>query len=110
MSGNKNSSNTFWSGAARALVEKNLPRLSRPGILFDMRIQRHWLRVSVLALLCLRMFAQTPTANSPRPRPRIGVALGGGGALGLAHIGVIKWLEDHRIPVDYISRVPAWVG
>ena len=44
-----------------------------------------------------------PPANSPRPRPRIGVALGGGGALGLAHIGVLKWLEDHRIPVDYIA-------
>jgi NTE family protein len=34
---------------------------------------------------------------------KIGVALEGGGALGLAHIGVLQWLEDHRIPVDYVA-------
>src|SRR5499427_2820031 len=36
-------------------------------------------------------------------RPKIGVALAGGAALGLAHIGVLEWLEQHRIPVDYIA-------
>ncbi|NLY74274.1 MAG: hypothetical protein GX075_03120 [Firmicutes bacterium] len=36
-------------------------------------------------------------------RPKIGLALGGGGALGFAHIGVLRWLEEHRIPVDYIA-------
>ena len=36
-------------------------------------------------------------------RPKIGVALEGGGALGEAHIGVLKWFEDHHIPVDYIG-------
>ena len=36
-------------------------------------------------------------------RPKIGVALEGGGALGLAHIGVLEWFEEHRIPVDYIA-------
>ena len=36
-------------------------------------------------------------------RPKIGVALEGGGALGEAHIGVLKWFEDHHIPVDYIA-------
>jgi len=29
--------------------------------------------------------------------------LSGGGALGLAHIGVIRWLQENRIPVDYIA-------
>jgi NTE family protein len=29
--------------------------------------------------------------------------LGGGGARGLAHIGVLRWLEEHRVPVDYIA-------
>lgn len=37
------------------------------------------------------------------PRPKIGLALGGGGALGLAHIGVLKTLEEMRIPIDYIA-------
>src|SRR5882762_3850791 len=43
------------------------------------------------------------TKTAPRPRPKIGVALEGGGALGLAHIGVLKWFEEHRIPVDYVA-------
>ena len=36
-------------------------------------------------------------------RPKIGLALSGGGARGLAHIGVLEWFEQHRIPVDYIA-------
>jgi NTE family protein len=47
-----------------------------------------------------------PTASShPKPKPRatIGVALEGGGALGLAHIGVLQWFEEHHIPVDYVA-------
>jgi len=49
--------------------------------------------------------AQRPPAAQPatKSRPRIGVALEGGGALGLAHIGVLKWFEEHHIPVDYIA-------
>jgi len=31
------------------------------------------------------------------------VALEGGGALGLAHIGVLQWFEDHHIPIDYVA-------
>jgi NTE family protein len=37
------------------------------------------------------------------PRPKVGLVLEGGGALGLAHIGVIEWLEEHRIPVNYVA-------
>ncbi len=40
---------------------------------------------------------------APKSRPKIGVALEGGGALGLAHIGVLQWFEEHHIPVDYIA-------
>lgn len=36
-------------------------------------------------------------------RPTIGLALGSGGARGLAHIGVIRALETHGIPIDYIA-------
>ena len=36
-------------------------------------------------------------------RPKIGLALGGGGARGGAHIGVIRVLEELNIPVDYIA-------
>jgi len=55
--------------------------------------------------------AQSVTQNpEPGPeiqpgtsRPKIGVALEGGGALGLAHIGVLQWFEDHHIPIDYLA-------
>jgi NTE family protein len=33
-------------------------------------------------------------------RPKIGVAFGGGSARGIAHVGVIRWFEEHRIPID----------
>jgi NTE family protein len=43
----------------------------------------------------------SPTLSSERPR--IGLALSGGGALGLTEIGVIKWIEENHIPVDRIA-------
>ncbi|MBR1517344.1 MAG: patatin-like phospholipase family protein [Bacteroidales bacterium] len=55
----------------------------------------------VLALLLAQcLAAQTPRTDH---RPRIGVVLGGGGAKGAAHIGVLKYLEEQGIPVDYIT-------
>ena len=37
----------------------------------------------------------------PRNRaPTVGVAFGGGSARGIAHVGVIQWFEEHRIPID----------
>jgi len=38
-----------------------------------------------------------------RRRPRVGLALSGGGARGLAHIGVLKVLEREEIPVDCLA-------
>jgi NTE family protein len=46
-------------------------------------------------------FAAKPAV--PAHRPRIGLALSGGGALGLAEIGVIQWMEENHIPVDRIA-------
>ena len=44
-----------------------------------------------------------PPAPQQRRRPTIGIALQGGGAHGLAHIGVLEWLEQNHIPVDYVA-------
>ena len=44
-----------------------------------------------------------PTPPVVTHRPSIGLVLEGGGALGLAHIGVLRWFEEHHIPVDYIA-------
>ncbi|HEY5133957.1 MAG TPA: hypothetical protein VII85_09760, partial [Candidatus Krumholzibacteriaceae bacterium] len=37
-------------------------------------------------------------AGAPVHRPRVGLALSGGGARGLAHIGVLKVIEEAGIP------------
>ena len=73
----------------------------------------------LLAPLCLRGQQENPAnpaspqapsnpvvveaKTAPRVRPKVGVALEGGGAMGLAHIGVLKWFEEHHIPVDYVA-------
>ncbi len=44
-----------------------------------------------------------PPAFTAAGRPRIGLVLGGGGAKGFAHIGVIEELERRHIPIDVIS-------
>ena len=37
------------------------------------------------------------------PQTRVGLVLRGGGAKGIAHIGLIQALEDNDIPIDYIT-------
>ena len=41
-------------------------------------------------------------ATAASSRPRVGLVLGGGGARGAAHIGVLKELERLQIPIDAI--------
>ena len=48
--------------------------------------------------------SEPPVASAtPQHHPVIGLALSGGGALGLAEIGVIQWMEENHIPVDRIA-------
>lgn len=63
-----------------------------------MRFLRPLLLVFIASSLLIAQ--ELPTVKK---RPRIGLVLEGGGALGLAHVGVIQWLEDHRVPVDYVA-------
>src|SRR5689334_22896947 len=54
-------------------------------------------------LFCLLLLSGVIVLRGASPRPKIAVALQGGGAKGLAHIGVLQWLEEHHIPVDYVA-------
>jgi NTE family protein len=56
-----------------------------------------------------RVASRPPSAAGEQPspsvlpdvsRPTVGVAFGGGSARGIAHVGVIRWFEEHRIPID----------
>jgi len=60
----------------------------------------------VFLFLCLPVhYGHCLATESPKDsaRPKIGLVLSGGGARGAAHIGVIKVLEEMRIPIDYIG-------
>ena len=55
-------------------------------------------------LLCLAsMSLRAQYDTIPQPRFKVGVVLGGGGAKGAAHIGVLKYIEEMGIPVDYVA-------
>lgn len=76
-----------------------------------------WIRQLLLVIVLFPLIAgaeSAPTAgdNGEATRLRVGLVLGGGGARGAAHIGVLQELERMRIPVDVIvgTSVGAIVG
>ncbi len=71
------------------------------------RVTRRALAVStaltVLATWCDGLSAQTTPPASAATAPRIGLALSGGGARGIAHVGVLKVLEEMRVPIHCVT-------
>lgn len=57
----------------------------------------------VIATLCLMLMASGEVYGQEVGHPRVGLALSGGGAKGAAHIGVLKYLVEQGVPIDYIS-------
>jgi len=64
---------------------------------------RSLLPLCLMFVLCFGMNAKAQTKAKVKDRPTVGLVLGGGGAKGLAHVGVIKVLEDNQIPVDVVA-------
>src|SRR5688500_13530119 len=60
------------------------------------------MRLLQVVPLCLLLLAQAAHAAEGE-RPRVGLVLSGGGARGAAHVGVLKVLDDMRVPVDAIA-------
>ncbi|AWH84299.1 patatin [Flavobacterium album] len=56
-----------------------------------------------LLLLCTLVFGSVMGQEKKKDKPKIGVVLSGGGAKGLAHIGVLKVLEEAGVEVSYIG-------
>jgi NTE family protein len=59
-----------------------------------------------------RAFSRPGADSQAHPAPRIGLALGGGFARGIAHIGVLKVLEEEKIPISLVAgtSVGALIG
>ena len=59
-------------------------------------------------IVCLLLLGSDPShALEPDERPRIGLALSGGGTKAGAHIGVLRVLDESRVPIDYIAGTSA---
>jgi NTE family protein len=52
-----------------------------------------------VAAFVVAMTAAMPL-QAQAPAPRVGVAFGGGSARGIAHVGIIRWFEEHHVPID----------
>jgi NTE family protein len=76
-----------------------MPRLFCPRVA---RFRYPCLLTIVATLVASGAAAQDP-ASAPVNRPRVGLVLAGGGARGGAHVGVLKVLEELRIPIDCIA-------
>ncbi|NBW24340.1 MAG: patatin [Betaproteobacteria bacterium] len=62
----------------------------------------HILLQACATALAVAALATTASATEGQ-RPRIGLVLGGGGARGAAHVGVLKKLQELKIPVDCVA-------
>ncbi len=67
---------------------------------------KRWLVAGLaMSLLASCVTTQSPAPAAPGaegPKPRIALVLGGGAARGFAHVGVIRALEQEKIPVDMV--------
>ena len=57
----------------------------------------------LVALLFITFTGYSQDSTTMKPRPKVGLVLSGGGAKGAAHIGVLKYIEEAGIPIDYIA-------
>ena len=65
-----------------------------------------WLETAVHRIRDFAYIGRRP-APGPLPRRKVGLALGGGFARGIAHLGVLQALEQSKIPIDCIAGTSA---
>jgi len=87
----------------RSLVAEGAPAEARAPIRLDgnLRAALRRLIAGLLALVVAGAACAQPLQDAQRPR--VGLVLGGGGARGAAHIGVLEVLERLRVPVDCVA-------
>ncbi|MCY7344862.1 MAG: patatin-like phospholipase family protein [Pyrinomonadaceae bacterium] len=90
-------------------------KISTPALMPGLGQSKKHLRASLLFFLFAVIFSTVstsfvraqetvqPSEKTAKKRLKIGLVLSGGGARGFAHIGVLKVLEENKIPVDYVA-------
>ncbi len=61
------------------------------------------MKKKIVLLFCMAILCTSNLIWAENSRPTIGVVLSGGGARGIAHIGVLRALEEYNIPIDFIG-------
>ena len=61
------------------------------------------MRFLLISCMLLFFFTHPGLAQQPPGRPKIGLTLSGGGAKGLAHIGILKAIDSAGLNIDYIT-------
>lgn len=61
------------------------------------------LTILTFLIACALPLAAQEDDTLGKERPKIGLVLSGGGAKGAAHIGVIRYIEEMGIPIDYVA-------
>lgn len=101
------------------MLRRYFVAMRSPGYRYAVRLPCAWRRTvlaTVLVIAAGTVEAQRPATVSASAaisscgvrepgdtRPRIGLALGGGGARGIAHISVLRKIEELRIPIDCVA-------
>jgi NTE family protein len=98
-----NSSNLDHDGGSEPGNSKTVILLE---VLSGSRMYKRVFTGLIAAWVLLAGMVQVPVVAQDarvRSRPTVGLVLSGGGARGFAHVGVLKVLEENRVPVDYIG-------
>lgn len=66
-------------------------------------MRKYVTKTILLLLLFVATAAYSQDTTTVKARPKVGLVLSGGGAKGAAHIGVLKYIEEAGIPIDYIA-------
>jgi NTE family protein len=92
----------------RRISFRGFLKLPHPALLYnsrntcipEMSVRHPWLAITALFFA----FYGNPLLAQPDDgRIKIGLALSGGGARGGAHVGVLRALEELRVPIDYVA-------
>lgn len=85
------------SGPVHPKCRRRLP-VRHPGLTRTLPTLMLW----TLAIFLVGVSITADLLPSTRSGQKVGLVLGGGGGRGLAHVGVLHWLEENRIPVDLV--------